>query len=94
MNSEPSSGSSSSKVYTKAVCVQGQGQATMRQCGFCAQTPGKDNNHWPLGKLCDSTFMNHEDVIAAIEALKLCPSCLLVQGLQDSVGINFPMGKR
>ena len=63
---EQSKGSSAPRVYTKAVYVQGTGQGTVRQCGFCAQTPGKDSNHWAFGKLCDSTFIKHEDVIAAI----------------------------
>ena len=90
---EQAEGSSGTRVYTKVVYVQGAGQETVRQCGFCAQTPGKDSNHWPFGKICDSTFMKQEDVITAIEALKLCPSCLLTHGTTGQCRDKLPNGK-
>ena len=93
LGEEQAEGSSETRMYTKAVYVQGTGQETVRQCGFCAQTPGKDSNHWPFGKLCDSTFMKQEDVITAIEALKLCPSCLLIHGTTGQCRDKLPNGK-
>ena len=86
-------GSPGTKVYTKAAYVQGNTRETVRQCGFCAQTPGKSTNHWPFGKICDSTFMKQEDVITAIEALKICPSCLLTHGPTGQCRDKLPDGK-
>ena len=63
-------------VVIKAMNVQVDKKVENVECGFCAQTPGANSNHWALGRMCSSAFMSPEAIEKVIIALGMCSVCL------------------